>query len=87
VALLAIGLWQIISPSTFGLFFGWPQGGVWSNLAASFLLGFPTVFTILRKQASHHREQLRVLRQQHREHLERLDLHHQRILDAVKAQK
>ncbi len=37
------------------VFFSWPEGGVWSNLLASFIWAAPTFGYALRKQHLHHR--------------------------------
>jgi hypothetical protein len=69
--------------ATFELFFGWPAGGVWSNIVASVLWGAPAVYAILRKITKNHAEHLRLLRSHHEEHLAVLHEHHARLIEEI----
>lgn len=45
---------RLADRTAFGSFFDWPDGGVWSNLLASLLLGAPALLAILRRIEKHH---------------------------------
>lgn len=66
--------------NAFQLFFSWPQGGVWSNIIASAVLGVPTFVALFRRLRKNHREHVDNLIAQHAEHLSLLRLHHQEQL-------
>jgi hypothetical protein len=67
-ALLATAalVFYLVDRPAFLLFFQWPNGGIWSNIAASVILGVPAVYTVLRRMSHHHREHMDMLRKIHR---------------------
>jgi hypothetical protein len=81
---LIVGLY-LADPVAFRGFFAWPNGGIWSNLLASLLLGIPAVYAILRRLARQHAEHLHLLHTHHVEHLEALRLHHENLVHVVRA--
>lgn len=81
---LSVATFAVASPTAFRLFFHWPDGGVWSNLAASFLLGAPALYAILRKLTTQHAQHLAQLARQHEEHLRTLRQHHEQLIREVR---
>lgn len=79
-----------------GVFFGWPLGGVWSNLVASLIWATPAGIATWRKlrrqhaermgQAErHHAEVQAQMTAQHNTRLHQAEKHHQQALDLAQA--
>lgn len=62
--------------SPFGVFFGWPAGGVWSNLLASAILAIPGGFALARKLRNQHRQRMAQAERHHTEQLAQATAHH-----------
>lgn len=74
-----VAVFALADPAAFRSFFAWPNGGVWSNLVASSILGVPALYAVLRKLRIHHQQHLDLLHRQHQQHLQFLATHHQAI--------
>lgn len=84
VAAVLILLFRVVDPRAFDSFFAWPDGGVWSNIAASLLWAVPAGYAVLRRQARMHAEQLATLKGHHAEHMAEVRDHHQQVREALR---
>lgn len=71
----------------FGLFFGWPAGGVWPNLVASAIWAAPAGAALVRKLHRQHADRQAQAERHHVELMAQAAAHHNALkLQAVKHQ-
>jgi len=66
--------------STFLLYFGWPDGAVWSNLLASLICAGVVWWRLRARMVAQHAEVLAQNVMHHREHLAQSETQHQAIM-------
>jgi hypothetical protein len=70
---------------TWQVFFGWPGGGVWSNLLASAICVGVAWWRLRAKMIAHHAAQMAQAARHHKEQLTQADVHHKERLASAAA--